>query len=168
MVTSSSVDAEVEFTDSEEVVLIDSIGPWSTHSFTEWLVALGLLDSWVLLLLSVRVTAAAPTVVLKSEVLVFSTGCSASVLVVAVFLWTEFEVSSSIVTVAADRCPGWFTISGHIDFAYQGGVEVVLKDSISPWSSHISLILIAFFVSDLWILLRLTVAITAAAPTVVL
>jgi hypothetical protein len=102
MVSSSSVDAEVKLTNSVEVVLIDSVSPWTSHALSVWLVTLGLLDSWVLLILSVSVTAAAPTVVLKSEVLVFSTGCSASVLVVAVFLWTEIEVSASIITVAAD------------------------------------------------------------------
>jgi hypothetical protein len=77
MVSSGSVDAEVKLTYSVKVVLKDHVSPSSTHSFTEWLITLRLLDFGIFFLLSVSVTTEALSTVLNGEVLVLSTGSSA-------------------------------------------------------------------------------------------
>jgi hypothetical protein len=83
-----------------EVITKDSIGPWSSH-ISLILITFFVSDLWILLLFTVLVTAAAPTVVLKSEELVLSTSLSAGGVGVTVFLWTKSEVSETIITVAA-------------------------------------------------------------------
>jgi hypothetical protein len=89
-----------------EVVTEDSIGPWSSHVLLV-LIALSVSNLRILLLFSVAITAAAPTVVLESEELVFGTSLSSGGVGVSVFLWTELEVSASIITVASHVSVGW-------------------------------------------------------------
>jgi len=170
MVSSGSVNAEVEFTLSEHVVLINRISPWSSHTLSEWFVTFRGLDFRILFLLSVFVSAAAPTVVLKGEVSILSASISASVLVETVFLWTEFEVSSGIISVAADGSPSWLSSFSLIDSSHLVLVIwmfVVCENSISPWSSHILTEDITLLIIDLLVLF-LSIRVTAAAPTVVL
>jgi len=79
------------------------------------LVTLFVGDLDVRFLLSILVTAAAPSIVLKSEELVASTSLSAGGVGVTVFLWTEFEVPASVVTVAAHVGVRWSILGRGLD-----------------------------------------------------
>jgi hypothetical protein len=88
----------------------DGISPWSSHILTVDITLLVI--NLLVLFLSIRVTAAAPTVVLKGEVLESRASSSAGGVGITVFLRTELKVSSGIIFVTSDVSVRWNILSG--------------------------------------------------------
>jgi len=109
-----------------EIVLKDGVCPAASHAPTGIVMALRIIDLWILMLrVSKAVVTGAPTVVLQSEVLEVFTSLTTSYPCVTVVSWSKSKVSVPIVSVAPDV--------GVISVLL---VDVVAVDSIGPSATH--------------------------------